>query len=105
MLDVQEQRLQNLQQRSVRALGVKTRSEALRWAALSRSLTAAHPQHILQRGFAWLEDSQGGAVTSVQGLNPGQSIWAVLADGRARASVEEVAGRVAGSPESPLGSD
>ena len=109
MLDVQEQRLQNLQQRSVRALGFKTRSEALRWAALSRSLTAAHPQHILQRGFAWLEDSQGGAVTSVQGLSPGQSIWAVLADGRARASVEEVAGRVAGrvagSPESPLGAD
>ena len=101
MLELQSQQLQNLQQRSVRALGVKIRSEALHLAALSRSLAAAHPQHILQRGFAWLEDPQGLAVTSVQRLNPGQSVWAVLADGRARATVQEVAASTPQEPSSP----
>lgn len=101
MLELQSQQLQNLQQRSVRALGVKIRSEALHLAALSRSLAAAHPQHILQRGFAWLEDPQGLAVTTVQRLNPGQSVWAVLADGRARATVQEVAASTPQEPSSP----
>ena len=101
MLELQSQQLQNLQQRSVRALGVKIRSEALHLAALSRSLAAAHPQHILQRGFAWLEDPQGLAVTSVQRLNPGESVWAVLADGRARATVQEVAASTPQEPSSP----
>lgn len=101
MLELQSQQLQNLQQRSVRALDVKIRSEALHLAALSRSLAAAHPQHILQRGFAWLEDPQGLAVTSVQRLKPGQSVWAVLADGRARATVQEVAASTPQQPSSP----
>jgi len=90
LLQVQVQRLHSLQGRSVRGLRVRTQAEAARLASVARSLAAAHPQHILQRGYAWIEDDQGVAVSSVGTLVPGQGMVAVLADGRAHATVNGI---------------
>ena len=42
----------------------------------------------LRRGFAWLEDDGGQAIGGVAALHAGQSVQAVLADGRALLRVE-----------------
>jgi exodeoxyribonuclease VII large subunit len=41
------------------------------------------PGLVLQRGYAWITDAQGHAVTSVQGLALGDDVRAQLADGAA----------------------
>ena len=46
----------------------------LRWVPLD-------PQLVLQRGYAWLADLQGQAVTHAAGTRPGQALRATLADG------------------------
>jgi len=61
-----EQTLQNNQQRTHRA---QLRLELL------------DPKLVLQRGFAWLTDAQGAAVSSVAQANVGQPVRATLADG------------------------
>jgi exodeoxyribonuclease VII large subunit len=57
---------------------------------LSRSallLGSMDPALVLQRGYAWLEDAQGKAVTSVEELENGQLVQARLADGLANLEV------------------
>jgi exodeoxyribonuclease VII large subunit len=39
------------------------------------------PKLVLQRGFAWLSDANGQAVTSVSQTQEGQALQATLADG------------------------
>lgn len=39
------------------------------------------PKLVLQRGYAWLEDMQGQAITSARATRPGQALRATLADG------------------------
>ena len=39
------------------------------------------PSLVLQRGYAWLADADGRAITSTQQAQPGQSIHATVADG------------------------
>ena len=39
------------------------------------------PSLVLQRGYAWLQDAGGHAVTSVHQTEPGQRLRAILADG------------------------
>jgi exodeoxyribonuclease VII large subunit len=45
------------------------------------------PALVLQRGYAWLEDAQGKAVTSVEELENGQQVQARLAAGLANLEV------------------
>lgn len=45
------------------------------------------PALVLQRGYAWITNAQGHAVTSVQGLSPGDDVRAQLADGTAEMKV------------------
>lgn len=47
----------------------------------SLRLELLDPKLVLQRGFAWLSDTQGQAVTSATQTSPGQSLQAILADG------------------------
>ena len=72
-------------QRATQA-GARQADERLR--AMQARLEAAHPQHVLRRGFAWLEDDGGQAIGGVAALHAGQSVQAVLADGRALLRVE-----------------
>jgi exodeoxyribonuclease VII large subunit len=45
------------------------------------------PKLVLQRGFAWLSDEQGLAISSVNQAKVGQSVQATLADGLVDLSV------------------
>jgi exodeoxyribonuclease VII large subunit len=44
-------------------------------------LQAVDPHRVLRRGYAWLSDTEGHAITSAQGLLAGQPVRATLADG------------------------
>ena len=44
-------------------------------------LQAVDPHRVLRRGYAWLSDAEGQAITSAQGLLAGQPVRATLADG------------------------
>ncbi|HEY6133241.1 MAG TPA: exodeoxyribonuclease VII large subunit, partial [Rubrivivax sp.] len=70
------------------------REDLLRRAERLRSthgrLGSLHPQHVLQRGYAWVVDAQGRPVMRAAGLQPGDNVEAVFADGRAEASVRQV---------------
>lgn len=82
-LELQRQRLAHLAQRQQRARAELLRRHAVRLDGLQARLQALDPRHVLARGYAWLDDGAGGAVTSVQALQPGAQVRAVLADGSA----------------------
>lgn len=82
-VELQRQRLEHVGQRHARAQRDALARQAARLDALQARLQALDPQHVLARGYAWLDDGQGGAITSVQALQPGAEVRAVLADGSA----------------------
>lgn len=82
-IELQRQRLSHLAPRPARALADALRRQSARLDALEARLQALDPQHVLARGYAWLDDGQGGAITSVHALLPGHEVRAVLADGSA----------------------
>ena len=53
-------------------------------------LQTLDPAAVLKRGYAWLENSQGQALVSVQDLNLGERVVARLADGQASLEVKQV---------------
>ena len=59
-------------------------------AGLAARLQSVDPQRVLARGYAWLLDPAGGAVTSVQQVTVGAELRAVLADGAATVQVTGV---------------
>jgi len=104
-LQVLEQRLRSLlRQRLAREAGqpvqrglnlaraLATQLQRQRWqlAALQQRLQALDPARVLQRGYAWVEDAAGRPITSVQGLQAGQTVRAVWGDGRAQAQLTQV---------------
>jgi exodeoxyribonuclease VII large subunit len=89
-LELQRQRLDHLAPRPGRALAEALRRHGARLDALQARLQALDPQHVLARGYAWLDDGEGGAITSVQALAPGREVRAVLADGSADMQVQRV---------------
>jgi len=48
---------------------------------LAARLRLLDPAHVLRRGYAWLADGQGRAITSVRQVAAGQPVAARLADG------------------------
>jgi len=89
-VELQRQRLAHLAPRPARAMAETLRRQATRLDALQARLQALDPQHVLARGYAWLDDGQGGAITSVQALQTGAEVRAVLADGSADMQVLRV---------------
>lgn len=85
-----DDRLQQLGGRLVRSGAVLRRAEAQRLAMLEHRLRALDPQHVLERGYAWLTDAQGRVVSSVGTLAPGDALQATLSDGRADLQVTGV---------------
>jgi exodeoxyribonuclease VII large subunit len=59
-------------------------------ASLAARLQSVDPQRVLARGYAWLVDPAGGAVTSVRQVTVGAELRAVLADGAATVQVTDV---------------
>jgi len=64
--------------------------------ALAARLRALDPSQVLARGYAWLSDAAGRAVTSAQQLEAGQPLQAVLHDGVADVRVTQVRSRING---------
>ncbi|WP_090141794.1 exodeoxyribonuclease VII large subunit [Limnohabitans sp. DM1] len=58
---------------------VAQRSQRLERAALR--LSSVDPHRVLERGYAWLSDENGQALTQVAQFQPGQNVRATLADG------------------------
>ena len=83
-------RLAGLEARLGRAAGVALEARQARLNALGERLESLDPKRVLARGYAWLEDEAGQAVTSADGLAVGQSVRAVLADGEVSADITSV---------------
>lgn len=79
------QRERQIQQRWVERLPTAVRTEFVRrhqaLNRLSTRLEMLDPRHVLQRGYAWLANAEGHAVTSVSRVLVGDDVVAVLADG------------------------
>jgi exodeoxyribonuclease VII large subunit len=86
----QRQASAQLAARLARAAPVQLQRAQARLAAAAARLDALDPQRVLHRGYAWVEGADGRPVVSVRGLQPGQQVQAVWADGRARAELLEV---------------
>ncbi len=82
-LDRAQAALQVSAQRAVQA-------QTHRLASLELRLGLLDPRLVLGRGYAWLTDSEGRALTQAGQLQDGQAIEATLADGRAALRVESV---------------
>jgi exodeoxyribonuclease VII large subunit len=64
---------------------LSTREDRLN--ALGMRLQSVHPQHVLRRGYAWVTDETGRPVPGIEALCAGMTVYAVMHDGRARASI------------------
>ena len=73
-----------------RAVAVLHVQQTQRLASLAARLDALGPRQVLARGYAWLSNAQGVALTSAAQVEPGQRITATLADGRLSATVLDV---------------
>jgi exodeoxyribonuclease VII large subunit len=62
-----------------RAQQLPQRAQRLERAALR--LSSVDPRQVLERGYAWLSDDKGQALTHADQFQPGQSVQATLSDG------------------------
>jgi exodeoxyribonuclease VII large subunit len=84
---LQAQTLRHQQQRLARVLPQQLERQSRRLDALAQRLAALDPHRVLARGYAWLDDGQGRALSSVRQLQVGAAVHAVLADGQAELQV------------------
>jgi len=61
-----------------------------RLAMMDARLRSADPRHVLARGYAWLGNEAGQAVTSVRQLALGDALQVVLNDGAAGVQVTQL---------------
>ena len=98
------QRAAHVQQRLAQAVMPALAGSLARHAAvLDRAqlrLELLDPALVLQRGYAWIEDAQGGVVQSVRQVAAGQALKATLADGALALHVTGVSER---QPAAPAG--
>jgi exodeoxyribonuclease VII large subunit len=69
---------------------------------LQARLDALGPQQVLARGYAWLADAHGQAITQAAQLRSGQTIHARLADGGLTATIDAVDPPGGAAPSTPL---
>jgi exodeoxyribonuclease VII large subunit len=93
-------RLEPLRTRVQAAAARRLAGERERLAHLAVRLDAADPRRVLMRGYAWLADADGHAVTSARALQLGQRLSARWADGSAEVDVVRIdSGAVPGGPK------
>jgi exodeoxyribonuclease VII large subunit len=80
-LSQRQLRLQPLAMRLKNAAADVPRQMAHRLDKSQWLLRSLDPALVLQRGYAWIQNSQGQALSSVSEFAPGQSVTARLADG------------------------
>ena len=92
----QQTRLVQLDGELRRVVARRLAGDMQRLDALAARLRALDPQQVLARGYAWLSDSSGRPVTTVQQVSTGAALQAVLRDGTADVVVTGVRGRTSG---------
>jgi exodeoxyribonuclease VII large subunit len=83
-------RLDSAQQRLGHAFSRDLEQRRHRIQTAELRLGLLDPTLVLSRGYAWLTDERGVALTRVNQLHPGQSVGARLADGSAELTVQSV---------------
>ena len=78
-----EQAQRRLQDKLPDALAQAVADQHQRLAAAATHLQLLDPSLVLQRGYAWLSDTDGHALTSIGQLAPGANVSARMADGSA----------------------
>ena len=63
--------------------------QATRLARFEASLSAIHPQRVLERGYSMTQTSDGAVLSSIDGLEIGQNIILNFADGSADAEIKK----------------
>ncbi len=86
----QRQRCAENATRLQRAVGVTLAARQQRLDSLEGRLAALDPRRVLSRGYAWLSDDHGTAITSARALAVGQPVQAQFADGLATATITGV---------------
>jgi exodeoxyribonuclease VII large subunit len=76
-----DHRLDRLSDRLRFAQGQQVQQSARRLERAALRLASLDPHQVLERGYAWLSDTGGRALTHVHQLHPGQTIQATLTDG------------------------
>jgi len=66
------------------SIGIQT----TRLAQFEASLSAIHPQRVLERGYSMTQTTDGVVLSSVEGLKSGQEIILNFADGSADAEIK-----------------
>lgn len=77
------QRLELLAQRLPVALQRDVQARVQRLQRSQTALAMLDPRLVLERGYAWLSDADGHAITRAADIAPGQPVRATLADGSA----------------------
>lgn len=77
------QRIELLGQRLPAALQRDRQQRQQRLQRSEMALALLDPRLVLERGYAWLSDEQGQAITRASAISPGQAVRATLADGSA----------------------
>lgn len=89
-----------LQARLLRAMDTQLRQARSSLEAYDDRLEALSPQRVLERGYAWLANDAGHAITEVTQVVVGQAVSATMADGVLHLSVNQVQAHTgAGSAE------
>ena len=86
----QRQSLQRLAERLPQGMARHLAASRQRLDHAGQSLALLDPALVLQRGYAWLTDEAGLAVTRIGQAHPGQAVRAVLADGELALTVDRL---------------
>ncbi|MBV8470817.1 MAG: exodeoxyribonuclease VII large subunit [Burkholderiaceae bacterium] len=86
----QSQGLAHWATRREAALAIQMARQQARLDGLATRLAALDPRQVLARGYAWLDEGRGQALTGVSRMHPGQQLRAVMADGEASLTVDAV---------------
>ena len=74
-------RLERLNDRLGFSRGQQVQQRAQRLERAALRLSSVDPHRVLERGYAWLSDDKGQALTQAHQFQPGQSVQATLSDG------------------------
>jgi exodeoxyribonuclease VII large subunit len=84
-----DHRLERLSDRLSFNRGQQVQQHRQRLARAALSLASVDPHRVLERGYAWLSDEHGQALTHAAQFQPGQAVRATLADGEVQLSVKD----------------
>lgn len=83
------QGLNDLTRRSKQLAQAALLHQRHRVQTLQVQLQALNPRHVLERGYSWITNDQGQALTCAQQFSQGQTVQAILSDGQVQMKVDD----------------